>query len=201
MEVVNHFGPALVSLSAEDRVVETLNRYSDQVLSNDRILEKLDFTENLGGAVHGSFKIKVGFFNDVEEYLMRSANQYLETFAPHLKEEYNLKLQTMWVVSQKEGTWSYLHDHNCDLAGIIYLKVPKEPAHGLPPEDVRARYPGGITFVQGTPGPFHRATFTIKPQVGAFYIFPAKLLHTVYPFFGPEERRSFSFNMKLVNKD
>jgi hypothetical protein len=200
MEIVNHFGPAMVKFKADHHIIDVLNHYADHVLANEGLLKGLDYTESLSRAVHGSFKIKVGFLKEVEKYLLQSATEYLEKFAPHLKDDHTFDIQSMWFVSQREGSWSYLHDHVCDLAGIIYLKVPKDPAYGLSPEDPRSNFPGGISFTQGTPGTFHNATAIIKPNVGAFYLFPASLLHTVYPFFGPEERRSFSFNMKLVKK-
>jgi hypothetical protein len=38
------------------------------------------------------------------------------------------------------------------------------------------------------------------PIVGDIFIFPAHLFHTVYPFFGEGERRSFSANISLQAK-
>jgi len=38
----------------------------------------------------------------------------------------------------------------------------------------------------------------ITPEIGKFVFFPNYLLHTVYPFKGPGERRSFSFNADVV---
>ena len=37
----------------------------------------------------------------------------------------------------------------------------------------------------------------IKPHLGDFIIFASYLLHTVYPFKGDGERRSFSMNISL----
>jgi len=43
-----------------------------------------------------------------------------------------------------------------------------------------------------------RGNYIVKPEVGDFYLFPAYLLHTVYPFSGSDdERRSVSFNAAL----
>ena len=43
----------------------------------------------------------------------------------------------------------------------------------------------------------------IKPKVGEFFIFPAHLQHTVYPFKtdGDFERRSVSFNADFIDKE
>ena len=34
----------------------------------------------------------------------------------------------------------------------------------------------------------------IEPTVGTLWMWPAQLLHTVYPFLGEEERRSIAWN-------
>ena len=41
------------------------------------------------------------------------------------------------------------------------------------------------------------SVFEIKPKVGDFYLFPNYLMHTVYPFYGKDERRSISFNATI----
>ena len=47
-----------------------------------------------------------------------------------------------------------------------------------------------------------RNLMKIKPKVGDFFIFPAHLQHTVYPFKtdGDFERRSVSFNVDWIAK-
>ena len=47
-----------------------------------------------------------------------------------------------------------------------------------------------------------RGLIKYKPTVGDFFIFPAHLQHTVYPFRteGDEERRSVSFNADFMDK-
>jgi hypothetical protein len=36
-----------------------------------------------------------------------------------------------------------------------------------------------------------------EPKIGDFYLFPNYMMHTVYPFYGNEERRSISFNATI----
>ena len=43
-----------------------------------------------------------------------------------------------------------------------------------------------------------RNLFVVKPEVGAFYLWPAWMLHCVYPFRGAGVRRSVSVNLSLV---
>jgi len=46
----------------------------------------------------------------------------------------------------------------------------------------------------------HTHTFLVKPSVGDFFVFPADLIHMVYPFYSDGERRSFSMNMSIVQQ-
>jgi hypothetical protein len=103
----------------------------------------------------------------------------------------------MWIVTQKETVWNQMHSHVGDIAGIMYLKMPEVLWRGPEPKDMHLLNPGGITFACGTPGPYHRALKTLTPATGEVYLFPTTVLHTVYPFFGPEERISFAFNLNV----
>ena len=42
-----------------------------------------------------------------------------------------------------------------------------------------------------------KSTFTITPKVGLMFLFPAYLMHQVYPFYSDEERRSIAFNANI----
>jgi hypothetical protein len=197
MKVVNYFGPPLVKLPVDEHILKVLNHYADQIVDNDNLQKKLDYTNNLSGAVYGGFGVKPGFLKDVEEFVLKAGTEFYEKFSSDKKTGVKIEILSMWFVSQKKESWSYLHGHTGKISGIIYLKMPQTPAQGIPASDPRTSYPGGISFTQGTPGEFHHATVTVKPTVGEMYLFPNNLLHTVYPFFGPEERRSFSFNLSI----
>ena len=41
------------------------------------------------------------------------------------------------------------------------------------------------------------SNINVEPKLGDFYLFPNYMMHTVYPFYGNEERRSISFNAKI----
>ena len=57
---------------------------------------------------------------------------------------------------------------------------------------------GKLELIDTSPKLLCRGNYIIKPEVGDFYLFPAYLLHTVYPFSGSDdERRSVSFNAAL----
>ena len=62
-------------------------------------------------------------------------------------------------------------------------------------------YAGGtLNLIHGSKQFLSKSTFQIRPEVGDFYFFPNYLMHTAYPFNIEAERRSFSFNAKILYK-
>ena len=53
---------------------------------------------------------------------------------------------------------------------------------------------GKIAFIHGSTQLLVSSVYDVKPEVGDLFIFPSYMMHTVYPFFSDEERRSISFN-------
>ena len=82
----------------------------------------------------------------------------------------------------------------------MYLKVPEF----LPAVKPERDDDGCIMFIGGAKNASQltRNLLKVKPVVGDFYIFPAHLQHTVYPFKteGDFERRSVSFNADFIDK-
>ena len=56
---------------------------------------------------------------------------------------------------------------------------------------------GRLNFIHGNRMFNSSSIFSINPKVGEFWLFPNYLMHTVYPFYGNEERRSVSFNANI----
>jgi hypothetical protein len=195
MEVLNWFGPPLVKLTADPAVVDSLNNYIDQILSKAEHPKELDYTEKLRGKVYGGYEVKKGFLHNVETYLMGVGKDFFHQFSTQNIDNLELFINNMWVVSHPRNMWSTLHSHNADISGIIYLKMPEELREGFPKHYENILSPAAISFTQGSPGKFHQAIITVEPKVGDVLLFPANMVHTVYPFLGPGERRSFSFNL------
>jgi len=60
---------------------------------------------------------------------------------------------------------------------------------------------GTIDFINGQRGFLSESIYNLNPKVGDLILFPNYLMHTAYPFNIDAERRSFSFNVKiLLNK-
>ena len=57
---------------------------------------------------------------------------------------------------------------------------------------------GTIDFINGQKNFLSRSIYNLVPKVGDLMIFPNYLMHTAYPFNVDGERRSFSFNAKII---
>ncbi len=94
----------------------------------------------------------------------------------------NLALERCWFIDQRENDYQILHAHLPNLlSGIIYLDVPDCMNEST--------YPDGIlTLIETNP-------FIVLPGAGDMYIWPAYMLHHVYPFRHPGRRVALSFNL------
>ena len=59
---------------------------------------------------------------------------------------------------------------------------------------------GTIDFINGQKGFLSKSIYNVVPKIGDLLIFPNYLMHTAYPFNIEVERRSFSFNAKIILK-
>jgi hypothetical protein len=59
---------------------------------------------------------------------------------------------------------------------------------------------GTIDFINGQKGFLSKSIYNVVPKLRELIIFPNYLLHTAYPFNINGERRSFSFNAKIMLK-
>ena len=124
---------------------------------------------------------------------------------------------SMWTVHSYEGDYNPLHDHGTEtpigLSCILYLKVPEQIANlPNPAEDFEGlnsssgAVDGFTYFTWGTNGmrdvnmlrPITEEY--VKPEVGTLIMFPSWLRHSVNPFFGDGERRTFSANINIMKK-
>ena len=112
-------------------------------------------------------------------------------------------LGPLWVNFQKENESNPLHDHTGVFSFVVFVKIPTDwrEQHALPfsansvapsASDFEFRY---ISML----GEIASHTYYLDKKSERFMLFfPAKLMHTVYPFYNcDEERISISGNIKL----
>ena len=119
-------------------------------------------------------------------------------------EKMSINIANAWYVRSFAGDYNPSHTHtHCQLTCVGFLKVPdfsneiRKVAEG---PSGRYRRPGqnGILEIMGNNASdtWENNIMGILPTVGSWYLFPANLRHTVYPFKCEGERRSFSINIK-----
>ena len=59
---------------------------------------------------------------------------------------------------------------------------------------------GTIDFINGQKNFLSKSIYNLNPKFWRSLIFPNYLMHTAYPFNVDGERRSFSFNVKIIFK-
>lgn len=213
-DMVKPFGPSLLETTLPDRVLESLRTLTDGLLADP---ERESWGDHLVGQIREELRIRETALAEagVLDYLKEMFAEYvIGAIAANAPPSYQAELaelrrtgqfrnpvkariESAWLVSQRAGEFNPIHGHSeAQLSSVIYLKVPKamqgEPIPGKPPIN------GHIEFVHGsvTPGGLQNASVRVAPVAGRFYIFPAELLHLVYPFESEEERRSISINVR-----
>lgn len=194
------FGSPIAHYEVSMSIVDDLNQIADSILAKGTIPPRIDYSTKLASAVDKEFSIPMNLIPDIKEKLEEYSLDYHRRFncaTDSQTSRVKMTLQACWIVSQIAGDWNYLHSHAGDISGVLYLKIPKCMHQGIDQSSKKALMPGGITFTEGRGGRYQRSSFSVVPKISSLYLFPSSLLHTVYPFFGDEERRSFSFNVDV----
>ena len=200
-KLLKPFGPSFGLFHVPSEVTELLIKASDEILE-DR--NRIDWGGNLVGQIAEEPWIsnekleELGILGYLEGMLYNYVWNGLLNDG-HELEALECKLDHAWIVSQYENEYNPVHFHTyCDLSSVIWLKVPPldhRSKEGDLPEYKFSR-DGMIEFVYKTACPtgLEKGSLSFTPEPGKMTIFPSNLLHTVYPFQGPGERRSIAFN-------
>ena len=120
-----------------------------------------------------------------------------------LVENYPYSMNKFWVNFQKQHEFNPLHNHGGVFSFVIWVKIPTDwrEQHALPfsanssspkTSDFEFHY---MTML----GEISRFTYLLdKNSEGCMLLFPAKLKHTVYPFYNCDKKRiSISGNIRF----
>jgi len=117
-----------------------------------------------------------------------------------IKKIKEIKILNLWVVRQFKGEYNPIHYHEGDLSGVGYLKLPKGMTSNKMVKNKKVKTNGTIDFINGQRGFLSKSIYNVVPKIRELIIFPNYLMHTAYPFNIEGERRSFSFNAKIIFK-
>ena len=195
-------------------VIDEINSYVDD--NNGE-----DFSEKLVGQINRNVKssqVNFSTESDVGEAVSSILEKLAVTYMKNVTQnDYDAKISDAWTVHSYEGDYNPLHDHGSEtpigLSCIMYLKVPDQiAALPNPYEDFEGlngatgAVDGFTYFTWGNHGMrdvnmLRPATEEyVKPEVGTLIMFPSWLRHSVNPFFGEGERRTFSANINIMEQ-
>ena len=195
-ELIQAFGPPVLRTKIPEEIVNKLNNYIDDIISNDTKSDKLDHGKNLVGDVTQEFKLEQSFISESGwlKFLGQSVQKWFKLSIQRDIKEF--KLIDSWVVRQFKNEYNPIHWHSGHISGAGFLKVPNTLGKHVQENKGNNQYLGGqLTLIHGSKQSMSNSKLSIIPKVGDFYFFPHYLMHTVYPYKGTDdERRSISFN-------
>ena len=195
MQNIKPFGPTIGKTKISKRFFEKLNKEFESK-SNSR---KVDYSSKLASQIKNEVKISNNFIKkNLEKEIKVNINKFL--LKEKIKAIKDIKILNLWVVSQFKGEYNPIHYHEGDLSGVGYLKLPKGMTNNKLVKNKKLKTNGTIDFINGQRGFLSKSIYNILPKIKDLLIFPNYLMHTAYPFNIEGERRSFSFNAKIVLK-
>ena len=195
MKNIKPFGPSIGKGKISKKFLYFLNKEID----NKVLTKNNDYSSKLASQIKKEIKISNHF---IKQNLEREIKKNIKNFLKNEKiiNVKDIKILNLWVVSQFKNEYNPIHYHDGDLSGIGYLKVPKGMTKNRFLKIKKDKTNGTIDFINGQRGFLSRSIFNIVPKERDLLIFPNYLMHTAYPFNIYAERRSFSFNAKIIFK-
>ena len=195
--ILRPFGPTLYKNKISENLRQCiLNAAENSDTENNHLL-----AGNIDREV--AFNMDVEMVNELQDHLtdyliqMGKIGQYQPPEDHELK---SIELDRPWVNVQRKGEWNPPHIHAGDFSCIVYAQVPEELKEEWKHPTQRGRNPTGgmVEWQYGQWAPHNVHSFgPIPPEEGDIFLFPAWLIHYVYPFNADVERISFSTNFFL----
>lgn len=197
--VLDLFGPPIVQFKIHPKDVDILNKQCDELIANNKLRTQLDVSHRLSKNVRGDIeeeltcKLQDNEFTSFRKTLYDAVEFLYKTKYNYAEINMELDVHNAWYVRSFEGDFNPLHNHTeynfmpqtYPFSCVGYLKVP---------DGITDKNKSGYIefFDNGNAG-----GQSFQPIVGDLYLFPSGLYHTVYPFRGKGERRSFSSNITV----
>ena len=195
MKNIKPFGPSIGKTKISKKFSDKLNIEFD-IKSNSK---KIDYSSKLASQIKNELKISNSFIKKyLEKELIKNINKFL--YNDKIKNIKKIKILNLWVVRQYKGEYNPIHYHEGDLSGVGYLKLPKGMTNNKMVKNKKLKTNGTIDFINGQKGFLSKSIYNVVPKIRDLLIFPNYLMHTAYPFNIEGERRSFSFNARIILK-
>jgi uncharacterized protein (TIGR02466 family) len=193
MKNIKPFGPSIGKTKISKRFLNKLNKEFDK--KSD--LKKTDYSSELASQIKNEIKISNNF---IKKYLLKELRKNIKIFLAKekVKNIKEIRVLNLWVVRQFKGEYNPIHYHEGDLSGVGYLTLPKNMTKNILIKNKKIITNGTIDFINGQKAFLSNSIYNLVPKTGDLIIFPNYLMHTAYPFNINGERRSFSFNVKII---
>ena len=195
MKNIRPFGPSIGKTKISKNFFDVLNKEFDTKSKS----KKIDYSSKLASQIKKELKISETFIKkNLEKELKNNIIKFLSN--EKIKKIKEIKILNLWVVRQFKGEYNPVHYHEGDLSGVGYLKLPKNMTNNKMVKNKKIKTNGTIDFINGQRNFLSKSIHNVIPKIRDLIVFPNYLMHTAYPFNIEGERRSFSFNAKIIFK-
>jgi uncharacterized protein (TIGR02466 family) len=193
MKNIKPFGPVIGKTRISNNFIKKINNEFDLKIKN----KNSDYSSKLASQIRNEIKLNSNFIKkNLAKEIIIDAKKFLKN--EKIKNIKEIRILNLWVVRQFKGEYNPVHYHEGDLSGVGYLKIPKNMTTNKEVKNKKIRTNGTIDFINGQKNFLSKSIYNVIPKIGDMYIFPNYLMHTAYPFNIEGERRSFSFNLKII---
>ena len=195
MKTFRAFGPTMGMGKLSRKFIDTIN----SLVEKTTLSKKNDYGSKLASQIKNELKLSNSFVKKkLSKELIKNIKNYLkDSKIDKIKE---IKIINLWVVKQLKNEYNPIHYHDGQLSGVGYLKIPKNMNQNKMLKNKKIKTNGTIDFINGQRSFLSKSIYNLNPKVGDLVLFPNYLMHTAYPFNINDERRSFSFNVKILFK-
>ena len=193
MKNIKPFGPVIGKTRISNNFIKKINNEFDLKIKN----KNSDYSSKLASQIRNEIKLNSNFIKkNLAKEIIIDAKKFLKN--EKIRNIKEIRILNLWVVRQFKGEYNPVHYHEGDLSGVGYLKLPKNMTTNKGVKNKKIRTNGTIDFINGQKNFLSKSIYNVTPKIGDMYIFPNYLMHTAYPFNIEGERRSFSFNLKII---
>tara|TARA_B110001452_G_scaffold245257_1_gene229807 strand:+ start:468 stop:1058 length:591 start_codon:yes stop_codon:yes gene_type:complete len=195
MKTFRAFGPTIGKCKLSKKIIDMLNKH----INKTQLSKKNDYSSKLASQIQNEVKISNSIINkSLSKELIKNIKNYLTMSG--VKKIKSVKIINLWVVRQFKNEYNPIHYHDGQLSGVGYLQIPKNMNKNRLIKNKKFQTNGTIDFINGQKNFLSKSIYNLNPKLGDLLIFPNYLMHTAYPFNIDGERRSFSFNAKILFK-
>ena len=195
MKTFKAFGPTLGKGKLSRKFINIINFQIEKSI----VTKNNDYSYKLASQIKNEIKLSNSFVEkNLSKELIKNIKYYLE--GSDITKVKEIKIISLWVVRQLKNEYNPIHYHEGQISGVGYLKIPKDMNQNKLVKNKKIKTNGTIDFINGQRAFLSKSIYNLNPKVGDLLLFPNYLMHTAYPFNVDAERRSFSFNVKIIFK-